>query len=215
MNYKHSSEISKTIHESTPDVLSIPIELQIELLSSIIYEDLFIANESLERNYLLYQKGIWKAEISNCDLYGDILEDSTFVHFNIWVKSNISLLYDREPTQHCNIFNITFENIPAALNFVLYEFDKNFVYSKVVDKFIHKNEIIKEEQCFIIKLHFKGNDIENFRCCVCLEPNTISTEECKHNLCRECCIKLTHSDQSHKQCPICRNEFSKLVNIKL
>ncbi len=204
MDYIPSLEVSKTIHETNPDVLSISDEQQISLLSSIIYEYLNRGDDEYY-TYDLYEKELWKAQITNSPPE-EADENYNLYEIGIWVKSNIT--QNESNADYACMFTEYFKSIPELLKFVWFEFEHQYTYSKILDNFISNDTFVKDEQCAIIELRLHNKeDIQNYRCCVCLEPNTVLIKQCKHNLCRECCYKLPLAKYCHKQCPLCRETF--------
>lgn len=114
---------------------------------------------------------------------------------------------------HCILFTKPFpkDKLLDLIKF-LFDFRKNYSYSKILDKIIPNETFEFEEK--------KKTAIINFttlkpvdKCCVCLEYNIVLTP-CKHNLCRVCYynIKIQFDDidddiKGYKLCPLCRGKI--------
>lgn len=82
----------------------------------------------------------------------------------------------------------------------IYNLNTDYVYSKIVDKLIIKDERDDIENEIIAKMFLKHTEIND--CSVCTEPNNVLTK-CNHNLCRLCFQKIKKLI-SCPLCPICR-----------
>jgi hypothetical protein len=87
----------------------------------------------------------------------------------------------------------------------------NHKYSKLLDSVVKNNEFVKKEKkCLLMNKLCKNEEVD--MCCVCMEPNTLKTPICKHNLCRICYTKIEYLyDEDHedeiKKCPMCRESI--------
>ena len=88
---------------------------------------------------------------------------------------------------------------------LLFSLRHEYKYSKLTDNF--------EEN----KLYWKKGDSFLDVCCVCLEPNILLTEKCRHCLCRLCFTKIKFitednddddDDDDYKLCPLCRKSIT-------
>jgi hypothetical protein len=89
-------------------------------------------------------------------------------------------------------------------------FRTNYRYSKILDSIDENSISLKKERRHII-LHklCKEKDIDT--CCVCYDPNTVTTD-CNHNVCRKCHAKIKfiideETDTEMKSCPMCRQQI--------
>lgn len=90
--------------------------------------------------------------------------------------------------------------IKEVIKFV-YDIKNKYEYSKILDKFVLKENKNKKEELFEASCILKHEKIED--CCVCYDSNIVETK-CGHNLCRVCNEKMLKIDD-HPKCPLCRN----------
>lgn len=103
-----------------------------------------------------------------------------------------------------------FTDIKEIVYFLLKDFRKNFMYSKLLDEIHLKNEIEKKEKITKAYSVLCKNKMPD-TCCVCLEYNKLITR-CNHNVCRICYNKIkkltieivNNNEIKVKSCPLCR-----------
>ena len=91
------------------------------------------------------------------------------------------------------------EKIKEYISFI-WNLKFNYIYSKIKDNLVSKENFEKEEKLAMAKIFIKHSTIED--CSVCMEKNTTLTR-CGHNLCRVCYSKM-NKGKSHVSCPLCR-----------
>jgi hypothetical protein len=121
------------------------------------------------------------------DLYLDDFENIENENFSVY-----KLMQDDKRL----IFKIM---VKKVLQYI-YKMREKFIYSKITDSFLLKEEKAKIEklELSLIKLCHK-DELDD--CSVCYEKNVVITY-CKHNLCRICLQNL-----QNYMCPICRFLF--------
>ena len=97
---------------------------------------------------------------------------------------------------------------------LLFSLRHEYKYSKLTDNFEEKEKLSYIEKKVIVfnKLcDYESIDV----CCVCLEPNILLTEKCRHCLCRLCFTKIKFitednddDDDDYKLCPLCRKSIT-------
>lgn len=180
-------------------------EINFDIAQETIYED--IKNKYLaanwERYYTIeYNTYSYKySENMEIDIYTKIYEKKIVT--SVMLSTEVILLKNFFVEKDDTID----EKIKEFISF-LYNIKYNYVYSKIVDNFLPKDSLYKEEKKTIAKLFIKHDVIEN--CCVCFDKNTVLTK-CKHNLCRICSYDLFKNNKNeHIPCPMCRKCISDL-----